>query len=158
MAAIEEEGSEAFTLGQCLRSEDQKPLRPLHISLNFTAALQIKNYYSCFIVGETEVQKSDFPKVTQLVSDKAGIQFSLTPMPFHFLPSAHNIHSPFTTSPMKMLRSIEICYPEFREHCLVCICVSVYVCVCTRIRMCVGMHMCVCVVGERERRKVGGRK
>ena len=65
MAAIEEEGSEVFTLGQCLRSEDQKPLRPLHISLNFTAALQIKNYYSCFIVGETEVQKSDFPKVTQ---------------------------------------------------------------------------------------------
>jgi len=73
VAAIEEEGSEVFTLGQCLRSEDQKPLRPLHISLNFTAALQIKNYYSCFIVGETEVQKSDFPKVTQLVSDGAGI-------------------------------------------------------------------------------------
>ena len=34
MVAIEEEGSEAFTLGQCLRSEDQKPLRPLHILLS----------------------------------------------------------------------------------------------------------------------------
>ena len=86
-----------------------------------------------------------FPKVTQLVSDKAGIQFCLTPTPFHFPPFAHNIYCPFTTSPMKMLPSIQIRYPEFREQCLVCICVSVYVCVCTHIHTCVGMHMCVCV-------------
>ena len=40
---------------------------------NFIAVLQITNFYSCFIVVETKVQKSDFPKVTQLVSDGAGI-------------------------------------------------------------------------------------
>ena len=40
---------------------------------NFIAVQQITNFYSCFIVVETEVQKSDFPKVTQLVSDGAGI-------------------------------------------------------------------------------------
>ena len=83
-----------------------------------------------------------FPKVTQLVGDKAGIQIQPDSRALSF-PLNDGTHCPFTTSPMKMLRSIQICHP--REHFLVCICVSVYVFVCVHVYTHLCRHACTCV-------------